>query len=909
MDIQSVKTQLDGAWERLTPVLRGIGEWCKRLIWLLPPVVVLVAMLVTFKVNGLYPFTSKTIAWCDMEQQVIPLLLQFKDVLAGKEGFFFSFKNAGGMNFFGVFFFFLASPFSFLVAFVDKADMTSFCNVLVMLKMSVCALTASLYFRYKNPDAPLLNVALSVLYAYSGYTMLYYQNMMWLDVAYIFPLLLWGLERLQQGKRALFIAALSVSMVFNYYLGYMIVVFLLLYALVWCILSKDKKFAVSFVLSCALAALVTAVVWLPSFWQYLSSGRTSSILSGLRASSVLTHYQTALPTVFSVLFLFPFALTQKETDDQRLRLILLIATLVPVVFEPINKMWQTGNYMSFPTRYAFMTVFLCLSLAFDGVSKRQTEEKTEGDLWAKCKKAVPRYALSILFVGITVWYYAFSRAYTEKNVEIMDQYSHSLWGNTQSFEALLGLYAIALLIGAAAFALWRFRLFKPVFLWLSVGVMVLSELYVSPAVYMIPPSHEVDWYQQVVELADKIEDDGFYRVKTDREYSGRDFDVNLLGGLGYNALGHYTSLTKQDYMKAIKSFGYTSYWMEVGNSGGTVITDALLSVKYQISTQSTADDLYRGTAFNIAQTAGALPLGIVAKRDIISLEKERETLTRAGMQAALYEDFFGDDGVTTYELKDGKVNNLTVEEREGKYLLTPTAAGAYITFTVPVEKASTLYFSAFDESTNALTQAINEKFSVQTSGYYLGSYPTQKRNGMLDLGDHTETATVRVGVKEPVLVKEMSVTAVEKEKFLSDVQRVQSLNLTEGKGKIGGRYEVNERKTVFLSVPYDDGWTLKIDGKRAELYKVYGGFTAFYLEAGEGEIELVFSPKGFRAGLAITLVGGLLALAGIAAWIWRRWRLTVPDGAWDTVAYVGVLAVGALVVFIVYVAPMILCAL
>ncbi len=909
MDIQSVKTQLNGAWERLTPVLRGVGEWCKRLVWLFPPVVVLVAMLVTFKVNGLYPFTSKTIAWCDMEQQVIPLLLQFKDILAGKEGFFYSFKNAGGMNFFGVFFFFLSSPFSFLVAFVDKTDMTSFCNVLVMLKMSVCALTASLYLRHKNPNAPLLNVALSVLYAYSGYTMLYYQNVMWLDVAYIFPLLLWGLERLQQGKRALFVAALSLSMVFNYYLGYMLVVFLLLYALVWCAISKDKKFAVNFILTCAISALLTAVVWLPSFWQYLTSGRGSSILAGLRASSVLTHYQTALPTIFSVLFLFPFALTQKETDDQRLRLSLLVATLVPVFFEPINKMWQTGSYMSFPTRYAFMTVFLCISLAVDGMARPKTGEKATGDLWVKFKNEAPRYALSLLFVGVSIWYYGFSRAYTDKNIELMDQYAHSLWGNSESFEALLGLYAIALLVGALAFALWRFKLLKPVFLWLSVGVLVLSELYVSPAVYMLSPAHEVDWYQEVTELADKIEDEGFYRVKTDREYSGRDFDANLMGGLGYNSLGHYTSLTGQDYMDAIKRFGYTSYWMEVGTSGGTAITDALLSVKYQISDSATAEGVYSGSYFHIAQTEAALPLGIVARRDIISLESERTQLTRGGMQQTLYEDFFGDDGVTTYELTDATPKNLTVEERDGKYLLTPTGSNASITFTVPIERLSTLYFSAFDESTNALKQAINEKFSVQTNGYYLGSYPLQKRNGTLELGDHAKTTSVTVGVKETVLVKEMSVTAVEKEKFLSDTQGVQSLDLTVENGKIGGRYELNEKKAVFLSVPYDEGWSLKLNGKAAELYKVYGGFTAFYLEAGEGEVEMTFTPKGFALGAGVTLVGGMLALAGIAVWIWKKRSLTVPDGAWDTVAYWGVIAVGVLVVFIVYVVPMVLCAL
>ncbi len=895
----------------LSPIFRGVGEWIKRLIFILPPVIVLIAMLVTFKTNDLYPFADNTIAWCDMEQQVIPLFLQFKDVLAGKEGFFFSFKNASGMNFYGVFFFFLASPFTFLVAFVDKSEIALFCNVLVLLKMCTCALTASLYFYKKNRNAPILNIFLSVLYAYSGYMMMYYQNIMWLDVAYLFPLLLLGLEKLQEGKRVLFIIALSATITVNYYLGYMIVVFLLLYAFVWGLLSKDKKFGFRFVQSCFLAALLTAVVWLPSFWQYLSSGRTTSIIGNLKNSSVITSYQTALPTVFSVLFLFPFALTQKETKDQRLRLILFIATLVPLVFEPINKMWQTGSYMSFPTRYAFITIFLCLSLAFDGMGKVVKTGESEGtDCKQNWKNELPRYAVSAVFLLISIAYYFFSRSYTKKNVEIMDQYSSTLWGNSQSFEALLSLYAIALLVGVVGFILWRFRLFKPVFLWLSVGVMMLSELYVAPMTYMLTPAHNVDWHQQVVELADQIEDDGFYRVKTDKEYSGHDFDVNLMGGLGYNALGHYTSLTKQNYMQTIKRFGYTSYWMEVGNSGGTIVTDALLSIKYQISTQRSDEDVYQGSYFRISEKEDYLPLGVVAKRDIISLEKERTDLTRGETQEILYGDFFGTDGITVQELADAKAQNLTVTKEGEKYRLKPKGsnANASLTFTLSLKAASTVYFSAFDENTNALKQAINEKFSVQTNGYSDSKYPEQKQNGILDLGEHSKSVTVKIGVKSETLVKEMSVIAVENDKTYDYIAQTPTVDLTVKKGKLRGRYEANGGECVFLSIPYDKGTSLKINGKSAKLYEVYGGFTAFYLKEGQNDVKISFRPQGFALGLFISLVGEGLALWGI--WIWKRKRNQEKSyPVLENIAYYGTIAVGALVVLLVYIAPMLLCAL
>ncbi len=873
-------------------------EWCKRLIWVFPPVAVLFAMLITFKINGLYPFSSKTIAWCDMEQQVIPLLMQFKDILAGKSGFFFSLKNASGMNFYGVFFFFLASPFTFLVAFVDKGEIISFCNLLVALKMSVCALTASVYFYKKNKNAPILNIGLSLLYAYSGYTMMYYQNIMWLDIAYLFPLLLLGLEGLQKGKKGLFILFLSMAVAVNYYLSYMVVVFLLLYAFVWTLLSKDKKFSFDFVFSCLFSAAITAIVWLPSLWQYFSSGRTTSIVENLKNSDVLTHYQTTVPTILSVLFLFPFAFTQTGNREKRLRFILWIATLLPIFVEPINKMWQTGSYMSFPTRYAFITVFLCLTLAFDGMT--EAEEKEEGR-----KKRWQKYIVSGGLLLLSIGYYFFSRAYTQKNIEVMDQYSQGLWGNTQSFEALLSLYSIALLVGALAFILWRTRLIKPLLLWISVAVMTLSELYIAPMTYMLTPAHEVDWHQEVAELADKIEDESFYRVKTDKGYSGRDFDVNLMGGMGYNSLSHYTSLTKQSYMQTIKNFGYTSYWMEVGNSGGTVITDALLSVKYQISDQRVGESVFDGRYFSISKRE-ALPLGILARRDIIEMEKERPSQTRGEVQNALYQDFFGEEGILGLELTDGKPYNLTVEKVGEKYSLTPTGANAHLSFTLPVERRSHLYFSAFDENTNALNQAINGKFSISWGNYFISSYPSQKENGIVSLGEQSKEVTVKIGVKEQISVKEMSIFAVEKEKTSEYIAQTPTVGLVEKKGKIQGNYTAKGGECVFLSVAYDEGLTLKINGKKRPLHEVYGGFTAFYLEEGNNEIEIAFCPQGFVGGALISLIGGALGLWCI--WFLKR-KGEEKLSLLQKIAYYSVCVAGVATVVLIYAAPMLLCAL
>ena len=115
-------------------------------IWL-APLAVLGVLCVLYVINGLFPFGENTISWGDMNQQVVPLLLELRNILHGEGSLFYTMQTAGGMNFYGVFLFFLSSPFSFLVYFVKTGDMKWFMNLLLILKLMTCAVTAAVFFR------------------------------------------------------------------------------------------------------------------------------------------------------------------------------------------------------------------------------------------------------------------------------------------------------------------------------------------------------------------------------------------------------------------------------------------------------------------------------------------------------------------------------------------------------------------------------------------------------------------------------------------------------------------------------------------------------------------------------------------------------------------------------------------
>ena len=98
-----------------------------------------------------------------MDQQTIPLLCEFKDILSGKRDFWLSMQNAGGMNFYGVYFFNLSSPFTYIVAFFDKADMALAVNLMVALKLATASATLTVWLKYAVKNANPI-IILSFLY-------------------------------------------------------------------------------------------------------------------------------------------------------------------------------------------------------------------------------------------------------------------------------------------------------------------------------------------------------------------------------------------------------------------------------------------------------------------------------------------------------------------------------------------------------------------------------------------------------------------------------------------------------------------------------------------------------------------------------------------------------------------------
>jgi len=911
------------------------NSFLHKFAYLISPLIVFLIFAVLFSLNDIWPFGKLSVSWLDGNQQYIPLLCDFKDILAGRQGFFLSGANAGGMNFYGVFFFNLSSPFTFLVALFDKADMGDAFNLIIILKLMTASVTCTLLLRTKT-NRFALSVFPSVLYAFSGYAMMYYQIAQWLDVFYMFPLLFMGLERMIAGRsNLLYIISLFLTVLFHFYLTYPVVIFLCIYASLYALYNgkEAKKFCFSFISGSIIAALLGCVILLPCFLQYTTSMRTSSIIKTLGNSSFSPSGCTSYPTFFCLAVPSSFAVFYLLTEYKDFRCAALILSAFPIFVEPIAKAWQTFNYMSFPTRYGFIPILLTLYLSVCGAEKllsdgcrkisdqggdvltRNGKEKFLDFIKGKSTASVIFY--SVLITAAAIAFAFFSRSYYADNSERLSRFALSLWGDVASFNGL-ALHAVILVaFSVIAFAAIRFKVaFKNVVIG-AIALLIVVDSVFSCKVYMISSavmrsesSNISVRLERLSELDGLINDDGFYRVKSNKKY----FEVNMIGAMGYNSFSHYTSLNSRNYMTTAKTLGYSSYWMEVNSDGGTVFSDALLRNKYTLKTGNSGKDyVTAGGNYSITENKLLFPSAFVIPEG--GEYRFDESIERQAIAEEFFNKLTGKSGLIE---KYGYRSLTGVEDHstEGKTVLirkTAAEGGSVVFYSIKITGKRRLYFDLFDKYTNSLSEPTYKSIGgisvISKNGFKYfshGEYPEQTANGILDLGSYSDCEiSVKITLKRNIDAVSFGLFSIDTELLESAVHGLIGADLKQKANGFLCKIESLDGGNLFIPVPYDAGFSARVNGKKKEI-KYFGGFISVPIDKGLNNVELSFVPRGFFVGLIVSLFGVALLVCYVIS---SRKGFGLKSGKAVEIAYglsrVAVFALGVAVVAVIYLFPVV----
>ena len=883
---------------------------------LIPVILTDILSSIVYLLFQLFPYGELTLAWCDARQQVVPLLLDLKDMLCGEQSVFLNLQNAGGMDMWGVLFFFVTSPLHLLTAFVPDEGMFGFFNILVVMKLMLCAASAYWFFRKKFSELGVgLASALALMYAFCGFNMMFYQNVIWLDTAYLFPVLLMGLDRLlREGKPGLYIGVLCAELFVNYYMSYMVVLFLLigsgLYLCMCCSRAERRRGALLFILSSAVAACLTACIWLPCLGAYLESARGSNLLQNLKRSRVLPSLVTTIPLLFCTgifvpsLVFFPYQRMKKRPELTWI-LIMAILMILPLCLEPINKIWHTGSYQCFPARYGYITSFLMLMTAACSLAeilRSKAAQPAPESVQDSTRTGVRMMAASVICVACVALLAAFLLPYMQEEKETMNAYTTGLWGDAESFRtlgyaaaAVSAVYLIVLALGRLG---W---LHKGALAAALLGVLLVESVF-NGGVYMGYPAADQSGYNDILDLGQHLQEQGFYRVKTQR----REVEANWMGAAGLPTLSHYTSLTGEDYLFSMKKLGYSAYWMEADSQGGTQFTDALLSNLYTVKRipEVAAGDtvVYQNTRYALIQNPYRLPSALISDVSWPAVS-QMGTGDRFEAQNHLYQSLMGTQDNLFVRYDPAEWKNLTYEN--GKIALAEGEKIGMITYYIHVEGRKTLYFDCFGgRYTTRLSEAENGACTVMVNNRLLESdYPAKKINGILELGTfEDEEVKIEIGISKNISPASFGVAGLAEETMQNLEKEARGTEL-EIQGSTVRAYVQNGRagQTILIPLAYHKGYEARINGEKAQVNEALSGFMSVTLVSGENRIELTYHTPGLRLGLGISVFG--LCAAGLL--LWKRRRVAAYKGRCYKIA--GVLPYLWLVgmIAVIYIMPMV----
>lgn len=800
-----------------------------------------VIMLAIFVARGIYPFGDRSFLYSDMYHQYMPFFADFLEKMKAGEGLAYSYHVGIGSNFLALYVYYLASPLHWLAFLVPGAYLMEFMSYLVIVKIGLCGLTFFLYLKRHFECRDINMLFFACFYALSGYIAAYNWNIMWLDCIVLFPLIMWGVERLvKEGKGGVYCAMLALSILTNYYISIMICIFLVLYFVGLLIMEKRSLCIIAkFGGYSLLAGGLAAVLLLPEACAILETDFADadfpkklesyfSVLDmmarhclGVTTERGLEHW----PNIYcgaAVFMLLPmYVLNQKISIRGRfVKLALAGFLLLSFSTNMLDFIWHGMNYPdSLPARQSFIYIFLVLVMCFEAYQHMGEIDK--------------RHILYgyLAAVGFLLW--------SEKFV-ISEDFDIGI----EIFNLLfVTIYAVILYLyrtkeGGEWKQILVFVTLVAVVTECTVNMVNTSVGTTSRSAYL----ESIDDYQALYEWTKEQENGAFYRVEKFTRKTKNDGTL-----AGYPTASLFSSTSNSRVTDWYTRLGMRHSKVYYSFDGATALTSALLNVKYMFGDH----ERYETPLYERVQQS-----------DSVYLYESKARLP------------FGYVAPVGYELPEGYENNgLRLQNQMVEDL---GIAGELFT-EIPVDQlGEDVVFTAEESGIyyGLLTASGTKKVECIGGSLEEHTFPDLKRGAVLYLGymEAGEHMTLTNGNDEDTSPKiTAEVYRMDRQVLEEALQKLGQRhmeNVTYDSTYLRGTITLDEPGRVILSIPYEDGWHIKINGTEAECTMFGGALIALDLEPGEYTIEMNYVPEGKYVGITVSLIS--LVLFGVTVVAGRR---------------------------------------
>lgn len=835
------------------------------------------------------PFGDHSLMISDANSAYIDNLGLIRDIFTGKRDFLYSLNNGlGDSNMigwgFGSF-----HPLFLLAIFCDIMNYPQLFTWISIIDFSICGFTMYLLLEdisnewreSKETNFALTNLIFSTSYALIGFNVANVFQVIFFTGVQLLPIIVLGLRRLLNKKSpALYVISLAGLILTNFYFGYMICILSAVLFLIWLFGAEKnsgerKQISLRYFVSSGVAGLMSAFIWLPALISQKGArldqnslldfsmkenmpilDMFSKFFTGANDTSELS---AGLPNVFCGILVLYFVIVffvDKKNDIKNkiihgIPILFYALTFYIVAFSMCMQGFSKTNWFNF--RYSFAFSFLMILTAADEFRRLEDiSKKTLGQ------------ALSIL-LGLTILTFSKEHTFVSGGEMLIDVALLSimlfaiLWHKSDPIKAPANILSILLLL------------------------LCCINIYANYTIctYKIRPFEKTvsDFQKSILAKSALMEgikskDDNLYRMESDDKGGMVGCNEGYL--LNYNGVASFGSSKKTTLSRGLNQLGIYWHSTNIGYSHHTVpAVDSLLGLKYlvsknNLSTQKAYRRMIGIEDDSLYENPYALPLSVLSANSLRDI-------------SFTYDVFQNINNI--WKQMSGENLNIYTEEENIDFVVHESMDGTSIK-KAEVDK-SVRESNSIDKSDKSQNVQSNvEVFDWQYGNAYISYSFRAKHDGAIyayNGGSLTEEygssampmqylGTYKKGeiVKGKIPMAEGSITedtvnwicgnfhvAYENKSLLEQYsQKLQASSGTFEKVKdshLKGWVDVDQNSSyLFFSIPYDDGWTLYVDGQKTPLSKAGTLFMTAPVVKGQHSYELIFAPVGMREGLVVS---------------------------------------------------------
>lgn len=791
----------------------------------------------------------------------------------------------------------IGDPLNLLYGFVSPKNTETMYDFMIVLRMYLAGITFIMYAR-KMKKRSYGTVIGALVYVFSGFCFrLGLRHPFFINPMIYFPLLCLGIEKIYQRERPyVFIFAVCVSAMSNYYFLYMLTIFAVIYAWIrfykYTEENKMKNFFLTilkFGMYYTLGIAMAAVILLPSVIGFLGNGRYGN---GVDWKSLIVY-----PGKYYLLFIENFIGYGNMGSNTNAGYLPIVG--IVVLFTLFSQRMKHKKY-----RVAFIASIIALILpifgyAFNGFSYANNR-------WA--------FALSFIVALLTAEMYPRLFVMSKRQqigigAGIIIYTVFCIIVNASGEEILKnkGIMAACGLIAVFYILLLIFqrlgydtqkrivRVSMAILLLISVGVHGYYRFDPKGYAYTQEFMDQGQAYRTLKEdnirMLSKVNDPSVYRVHAE---GYRYKNYGLINHL--NTISGYYSITAKCVTDTIK--GYDTLGMQYA--------DKYKGVDQRLGLLSLAGVKYITVAHNSqvakdVSSKGDVPYGVEkqSKKGNITLyknkyalpfayaydsymtEQQYEQLNGIGKEQAMLAQIILNQHPADKEIQHNEQRNdpdiQTISLPETR--ISSPKGKKYADITVPVEKdkETYLYFKnlVYHGKKNGddnfiltgrkgtkgilVTQNdVQQKIHIQSTfnPYYFG-----RKDYIVKINHQTSKAKekVRLNFLSPgeyefddislITVPKKDVLARLKERKENSMKQIQY----EG-NHFRGVYHAKKDQILCVTIPYSKGWKATVNGNRTKIYKANGMFMGIIMKKGTQSVKLDYETPGLKIGAWISLV-------------------------------------------------------